>query len=138
MIKKYTIQEVNDITKIVFIQDPTFDDAKEVIDRLVEENSYPLRLWDFGSVLFSFTRDEIQAIAMYGKSKFLEENRIAVVAPQDVAYGMLRTFEVYRDQESHSVVRAFRNTQEAMDWLEQQKQELDSAIHSEDQRWTGE
>ncbi len=138
MTKKYTIQEVNDITTIVFLQAPTFDDAKEVIDTIAKNNSYHLRLWDFSSVLFNFTRDEIQEIATYGKSMFLEKNRIAVVAPQDLAYGMLRTFEAYRDQDSHSVVRVFRKTQEAMEWLEQQRHVLGSATRSRSQRSTGE
>lgn len=45
-------------------------DVLGVIDTLAAENSYHLRLWDFTNVLFDFTKEEIQAIARYGKTKF--------------------------------------------------------------------
>ena len=124
MAKHYTIEQVDGITIIVFLKTPTFDEAKEVIDKLAEENSYHFRLWDFSHVLFNFTSVEIQEIALYAKSKFLEKNRIAVVAPQDLAYGILRAFEVYRRQDMHSIPRAFRTKQEALKWLEEQKKDL--------------
>jgi hypothetical protein len=124
--KNYTIKQVNGITIIAFSQPPTFDEAKEVIDKLANDNSYHLRLWDFSNAVFNFTMDEIKSIAVYGKSKFLEKNRLALVAPQDLAYGLLRAFEVYREQDAHfSVPRVFRNRQEAMEWLEEQKKVLD-------------
>ncbi len=125
MTKNYTIRQVNNITIIVFTKAPTLDEAKEVIDELAEKNSYHLRLWDFSNILFNFTIEEIQEIALYGQSKFVEKNRIATVAPQDLAYGILRSFQVYRQEDTHSVVRVFRKQHEAMKWLEEQKKELD-------------
>ena len=124
MAKNYTIKQVKSITIIVFSKAPTFDEAKEVIDTLAKNNSYHLRLWDFSHVLFNFTKEEIQEIALYGKSMFLEKNRIAVVAPQDLSYGILRSFEIYREQDMHSIPRVFRNRQEALQWLEEQKKFL--------------
>ena len=124
MAKNYTIKQVKSITIIVFSKAPTFDEAKEVIDTLAKNNSYHLRLWDFSNVLFNFTKEEIQEIALYGKSMFLEKNRIAVVAPQDLSYGILRSFEIYREQDMHSIPRVFRNRQEALQWLEEQKKFL--------------
>ena len=124
MPKEYKIEKVDSVTTIVFAKDPTLAEAKEVIDQLAENKSYHLRLWDFSNVLFNFTLEEIQEIAQYGKTKFVERNRIAVVAPQDLAYGILRSFEVYREEDSHSVVKAFRKRNEALEWLEKQKKVL--------------
>ncbi len=121
MDKNYTIEQTNNITRIVFSKAPTFDEAKEVIDKLAVNNSYHLRLWDFSNVLFDFSIDEIKDIASYGKFKFLEKNRIAVVAPQDYAYGLLRAFEVYREQDMFSEARVFRRKEEALQWLEEEK-----------------
>ena len=73
--------------------------------------------------------EEIQEIAIYGKSKFVVKNRLAAVAPQDVAYGTLRAFEVYREQEGHSVPRVFRTKQEAIEWLEEQRGLLDTNMN---------
>jgi hypothetical protein len=68
----------------------------------------------------------VRRIAAYGKTKFPEKNRTAVVAPQDLAYGVLREFEVYREQEddAHSLVRAFRTKPEALEWLESHRAAL--------------
>jgi len=118
----YTIGAVkNGITTIVFSEDPTFDVCKAVIDELAATKSYHFRLWDFSEVLFTFSMDEIKAIARYGKARFLDKNRLAAVAPQDVAYGMLRAFEVYRDEDAHSVARVFRKEEEARAWLKEQQ-----------------
>jgi uncharacterized protein (DUF169 family) len=66
------------------------------------------------------TNEEIINIAEYGKSIFIKPSRIAIVAPQDLAYGLSRMFGVYRDQESHSSAGVFRNKKEAMEWLKKQ------------------
>lgn len=121
MSKKYRIHITNGITIISFTAAPTFDDAKQVIDKLKKDNLYHLRLWDFSNILFNFSTEEIEQIANYGKLKFTEKNRIAMVAPQDLAFGTLRTFEVYRDQNSPSISRVFRTKEDAMKWLEEQQ-----------------
>ena len=60
---------------------------------------------------------EIKAIAEYGKSKFIKPNKIALIAPDDLAYGNMRQFIVYREQEEHSVACVFKNEREAILWL---------------------
>ena len=117
MLEHCTIKTIDGITEIHFSKAPTIGDARDVIDRLADENSYHLRLWDFSDVLFDFTMDEIREIAAYGKTKFPEPNRMALAAPQDLAYGTLRAFEVYREEERHSIPKVFRTKPEAMEWL---------------------
>lgn len=85
-----------------------------------------MRVWDFSDILFNFSMDEIKQIALYGKSKFTEPNQVAVVAPQDSAYGTLRAFEVYRQEETHPMTSAFRTKPEAIEWLEGQRGILQS------------
>ena len=121
MSKKYKIEKVNDIAIISFSSAPTFDDAIDVIDNLKDNSIYHLRLWDFSKILFDFNTEEIQQIASYGKLRFTEKNRIALVAPQDISFGILRMFEAYRDQNTFSVARVFRTKDEALKWLEEQK-----------------
>ncbi len=96
-----------------------------VIDRLAEENAYHLRLWDFSPVHFNWSMDEIRQVAEYGKARFPEENRLAIVANKDVAYGLFRAFQVFREQEGHSVPAVFREKNEALSWLEKQRECLD-------------
>ncbi|CAB5090000.1 hypothetical protein D3OALGA1CA_844 [Olavius algarvensis associated proteobacterium Delta 3] len=126
LLEHCTIQTVDGLTTIHFSRAPTIGEAKIVIDKLADERSYHLRLWDFGDIFFNFSMDEIREIAEYGKSKFLEPNRMALVAPQDLAFGTLRAFEVYRQEDTHSIPRVFRAKAEAIDWLAEQRTLLKS------------
>ena len=117
MRKPYTIEHIDGITQIRFDQAPTYNNARAVIDDIAANFPYDKRLWDFSNVDFDFTMDELRSIAEYGKIVFTQPNKVALVAPQDLAYGELRAFEVYRDQAEHSVARVFRTRQEALTWL---------------------
>ena len=127
MLEDCTIEQVDGITTIEFSRVATRDDARAVIDRLAEKNLYRLRLWDFSKFPFKFTMDEVRELAKYGQLKFLQRNRLAVVAPLDANYGMMRALEVYREQGALSIPRVFRRKQDAMDWLEREKASLNLA-----------
>lgn len=109
---------VNDgITCIQFGVAPTYQEALRVIDELADKYPYEYRLWDFSNLQFDFSMTEIRDIAEYGKRKFRKQNRLAMVAPDDLAYGELRAFEVYREEDGHATARVFRTIEEATDWL---------------------
>lgn len=122
--KNYQYDKINGIAIIEFSQAPTLDEGKELIDMLAKDNSYHLRLWDFSSILFDWDTTKIKEIAEYSKSKFLEDNRAAFVAPQDIAFLMLNILELHREQKKRSVVRVFRNKQDAKEWIEEQRNTL--------------
>ena len=117
MLKNYSIKLVNGITIIQFTKKPTFDEAQIVIDDIAENFPYTKRLWDFTNIKFDFTMDEITAISEYGKLKFINPNKLAVVAPDNWAYIELQFFQGHRQQKEHSDVRIFRTTQKAVEWL---------------------
>ncbi len=122
--EKHIFEYIEKITVIRFAEEPTVADTKEIIDILAKNESYHLRLWDMSRIQFDFTMDEIRAIAKYGKSRFPEKNFFAAVAPEDLAFGKLRAFEVYRAEEGHSDVRVFRTESEAIEWLSLQHKYL--------------
>lgn len=115
----YTIEYRDGITRVQFSKRPTFSDAQSVIDDIVENYPYERRLWDLSNIKFDFTMDEIEKIAEYGKRKFIKPNKVAIIAPDDLAFGEMRAFEVYREQEELSVARGFRNEEQALAWLRQ-------------------
>jgi hypothetical protein len=117
MSMKYTFEYIDGITIVRFSEMPAFDEVRVVIDDLAKAESYCLRLWDFSCVDFEFSIEGVKEIAKYGKLKFEKKNFFAAVAPQDFAYGMLRVFEVYREEDGHSRVRIFRTEPEAIEWL---------------------
>lgn len=117
MSKNYLIEHENGITKIKFYSKPTYNEAKDAIDDIAENFPYEKRLWDLNNVDFDFSTDEIIKIAAYGKSKFLKPNRIALIASDDLVYGEMRQFMVYREEESKADARVFRTEEEAINWL---------------------
>lgn len=119
MSNNYSIEFVNGITRIQFFNKPSYSETQAVIDDIAENFPYEKRLWDLSNIKFNFTMNEIKAISSYGKSKFLKPNKLAIIAPDDLAYAEMRVFEVYREQEEHAVARAFRAEKEAIEWLKQ-------------------
>lgn len=118
------INATDGITTIIFSNSPTINELRGVVDKLAADSSYHFRLWDFSHVLFNLSMNEIKQIAAYGKSKFDEKNRLVLVAPQDLAFGMLRAFMVYREEGSHSDLMVFRTNSEAISWLKAEKKRL--------------
>ena len=112
----YSIQYIEGITVVSFNSKPNYQDTRDVIDDISENYSYKKRLWDLTGANFNFDMEEIKAISEYGKSKFIKENKIAVVAPNDLAFAEMRAFIVYREEE-HTESMVFRTKLEAIDWL---------------------
>ena len=113
----YQIEKTNGVSIVSFNSSPTLADAKAVVDTLQQDDAYHFRLWDFSEAVVDFGTKEVQEIADYGKVRFKEKNRNALVAPGDLSFGTLRMFEAYREEESFAIARVFRTRDEAFEWL---------------------
>ena len=72
-------------------------------------------LYDFRSVTkFELSAEQIQAIA--GRPIYGTESRAALVASDDLVYGMLRMFQTMSDG-AHGDVQIFRSMDDARSWL---------------------
>lgn len=123
MSKIYNIEHVDGITYIGFTRRPVYDELVEIINDIAENYPYELRLWDLSVVGLSLDNNEIQNIAQHGKKRFTRPSRMAIVAKQDLAYGISRVFEVYR-QEIGSGAKVFREMDDAIDWLNSESNSL--------------
>ena len=112
-----TIKHSEGITEIKFLVSPTYVQVVSIIDDIVENHPYEKRLWDLSEIQFNFTSSEIVQIAEYGKQKFTKPNKLALFALDDLSFGEMRQFMVYREEQSKAIPRAFRNKQEAIEWL---------------------
>ena len=65
---------------------------------------------------YDYTTEEIQQIAAYGKQLWQENARVGFLVQGELAYGLARMLEAYRDQEGY-LTRVFKNEAEAMEWL---------------------
>ncbi|MCW8900163.1 MAG: hypothetical protein OQK75_03170 [Gammaproteobacteria bacterium] len=119
MSKKYSIKHIDGITRIQFHSKPTYEETKSVIDEVAENFPYERRMWNISNINFNFTTNEIIAISEYGKLKFTKPNKIALVAADDLAYGEMRQFMVYREQQGVNIAGVFRNEDDAIKWLSQ-------------------
>lgn len=117
MSETHTITHINGITKIKFLVSPSFEQVQSMIDEIAANYPYEKRLWDLSEIKFNFTTEEIQNIAAYGILKFTKPNKLAVYAIDDLAFGEMRQFEVYREEEGKSLPRVFRDEQDAIEWL---------------------
>lgn len=104
------------VTRIKFGEHPTYAELEATIEAIVEL-PYERRLWDFSAIAFDLDMTLVRRIAEFGKSKLTRPSLIAVVAPQDLAYGELRAFAVYRET-SRDRIRVFRTVEEAEAWFE--------------------
>ena len=117
MSKMHAITHKEGITKVKFLVKPSFDQVKSIIDEIVENYPYEKRLWDLSKIDFDFSTTEIRMIAEYGKTKFTKPSKLAIYAVTDLAFGEMRQFEVYREEENKVLPRVFRDEQSAIEWL---------------------
>ena len=122
MSKNSTITVDNGVTTIRFDAAPAYEAVRQVIDEIAAKYPYEIRLWDFSNIEFDFSMSDIRAIAEYGKLRFKKPSIVAIVAPDDRAYGEMRVFEAYREERGHATARAFRTLGEAKRWIEDQRQ----------------
>jgi len=119
MSKIYIIEYINDILKIKFYDKPTFEEVQCAIDDIAENYHYEKRLWNLSESNFNFTTQEIINISKYGKSKLIQPNKIAIIATDDLVYGEMRQFMVYREDDTKAKACVFKTEEEAINWLNQ-------------------
>jgi hypothetical protein len=76
-------------------------------------------LWDLTrGTIDGGTSDDIQALAAaIGKRlNHDDHHKVAIAAPQDLAYGLARMYEAYTG-ELPTELKVFRSKDEALDWL---------------------
>ncbi len=117
MFSDYKIEHRDSVTFVHFSKRPNYGDAQVVLDDISANYPYEKRFYDFSDIIFDFTAEEIKRIAEYGKTVFLGPNAMAIYAPNDLTFGIMRAFEVYREQDSPTVARVFREKNEALVWL---------------------
>lgn len=115
MSKNFHIERLDTVLVIRLIEPCSVDDILEAIDEVAAYPASYARLWDI-SVGVDFDNDELKEIAGYGKQRLDYPARVAIVAPGDLSFGLMRVFEVYREKEDLEF-RVFRDEAQALVWL---------------------
>lgn len=116
MADSYTIDTTDGITTVRFSRQPGTDDIRKAIDDIVERSPNNRRLWDFTGSGLNLSTEQLQQLADYGKSRLHENSRIALVVSGNLAFGLSKMFEVYREGELVTP-RVFRSVEEGRTWL---------------------
>ena len=116
MAEVYTIESVDGITAIRFLKAPSTEEVRRAVDDVADNSPTNLRIWDLTCGGFTQSADQIKALADHAKSKPFSPSKVALLAPEDIAFGLSRVFEVYREDDvsEHMV---FRTEEEARAWL---------------------
>jgi len=118
MAKNYFIEISDGITSITFTMNPELTEIIDAINEAFKTDQTHLRLWDLSAGL-DLTNEQLKEIAEYAKIKWHTPSKVALVAPNDLSYGLLRMFEVYRGEEQHKIM-VYRSKQEALKWLKEE------------------
>ena len=113
----YTLSDSGGITTIKLFENPSYDLVKSIIDELAEHELYLRRLWDLREINFDWSTSMLQDMAEYGKSKFLKPNKAAFVVDNDLAFGEMRIFMVYREEQGKTIPNVFRDYDQAIEFL---------------------
>lgn len=120
MDKCYSIEKNNGITKICFFRKPKMSELKKAMDDVLEKGDCDLRLWEFKAGVVLDT-SQIEEIAQYGEKIWPVPSRAAIVAADDLSFGLARIHDVYRDQNRRETM-VFRTIQEAIKWLKEESE----------------
>ncbi len=118
MVKNYSINTSEGITTVCFTERPKLDDIHNAIDEVARDNPGRLRLWDLSRNRLNLTTLQLRQLAEYGKSQSLPPSKVAIVASEDLTFGIMRMFEVFREDKV-SEHKIFRTVKEARGWLKQ-------------------
>jgi len=94
-------------------------DARSHQDRLSQDPDFDpsySQIADFTYCAeFDLSAEDIRTLAQ--KPVFSSRSRRALIAPNDLAYGLGRMFAILRENEGETGIRVFRKLEEALDWV---------------------
>ena len=117
MHETHYITEESEFIEVNLLVHPDAHLIKSIIAELFEQFPNEKRLWDLSSVVFDLGVSELEDIAKFSRNIVLRSNKTAVYATQDLAFGVMRQFSVFREVESQSEVKVFRDKDKAKAWL---------------------
>ena len=120
MPRSYTVEQEDGLAIVRFIAQPSPDDVCSAMDAVSALPENDLRLWDVSHDGLNMATEQLIEIAEYGKVKFQAPSKVAFIAPGDLAFGLMRIYEVKSRSSTRSIeIMVFRSEPEARAWLKQ-------------------
>lgn len=118
MDKCYSIEVIDGIAITRFFRKATMSEIIEAMNEVLENHLSPLRLWEFKAGA-DVDSNQIKDIARYGQKIWPVPSRAAIVASDNLSFGLARIHDAYRVQELHET-RVFRTVEAALQWLREE------------------
>ena len=111
----YSITSSDGIAIIRFLRELSLEEILDLVDIVADTCTGNRRLWDI-SRNFSLDSEGIRQLADRGKQRWTEPARVAFLAENDLAFGLVKIFEVFRNTGEYQTL-VFRDEEEALAWL---------------------
>ena len=111
----FHIETLGNLLVIRFTSVCTVESLTMAIDSIASYPGHYSRLWDFSTGI-DLPNQQLKEIAHYVRKKLDYPARVAVVAPADLTFGLMRMYEVYREDKGLEF-RVFREEASALTWL---------------------
>lgn len=95
------------------------DDFYNTVVKHEEMAHFDRRLWDIRGLTPTPTATELKRLAQLARDIASQPRRIALVATEDLYFGLLRMYSVYREDGEVSL-HIDRDREQALQWLEAQ------------------
>lgn len=97
---------------------PTADEIIQVLKQIQDGTSYThkLRLWDYRNADFKLEKGELERVSNQASKADGEPGKVAMLVNEDLAFGLARMYEVYRES-AFTNVEVFREESKAVAWL---------------------
>ena len=112
----YKIAREGRIVRIDFKRSPSIEEVRELLLELESLDDSRLRMYVMIEAEILLSTADIREGAARAVAAGNQPERIAVVAPGDISYGISRIYKVFREND-HTRQQVFRTLEEARAWL---------------------
>ncbi len=114
----FELEQSDGYLRAVLVGEASFSDLTAVMDAMTDagEFSESLRLWDLQQCELQVTTQELRDIAAIGNTRDRPSSRVAILAGQDLTYGLARIVTALRESGA-LMVEVFRQEEDALAWL---------------------
>ena len=115
MSEAFALERRRGVTTIRISRHLELAEFLDVVDEVAALGTDDRRLWDL-RVCLNYPANEMRIIAARARRHWPGHGRVAYVASGELSYGLMRMFQVFREEEGYQS-RVFRDAQDAEVWL---------------------
>ena len=124
MINHYSLYRDSKIARITFVRIDGYEQINDLFDELFNDLRFThsdmsilVDLSQYERLEFELPDIEKLILFFAGNQRHIDNRRFAILAPDDLAFGVARMWELMKDLEINIDSCVFRDQEAALDWL---------------------